>query len=48
MDHAEEAFGEFIISGGDGSVDFQGAEEAFNVIAFLVERPFMFDFDPAV
>ena len=48
MNHAEEAFGELVIAGCDGSVDFQTAEEAFDVIAFLVERPVMFDFDPAV
>jgi uncharacterized protein GlcG (DUF336 family) len=48
VDHAEEAFGELIISGGNGAVDFQAAEEALDVIAFLVERPVMFDLDPAV
>ena len=48
MNHAEEAFGELIISSGDGAVDFQTAEEAFDVIAFPVERPVMLDLDPAV
>ena len=48
MDHAEEAFGELVVSGGDGAVDFQTAKVAFDVIAFTVERPVMFDFDPAV
>ena len=48
VNHAEEAFGELIISSGDGAVDFQTAEEAFDVIAFLVERPVMFDLDAAV
>jgi len=48
MDHTEEAFGELVVSGGDGSVDFQAAEEALDVITFLVERPVIFDFDPAV
>jgi hypothetical protein len=37
-----------IISRGDGAIDFQAAEEAFDVIAFPVERPVMFDLDPAV
>ena len=48
MDHTEEAFGELIVSGVDGAVDLQAAEEAFDVIAFPVERPVMFDLDPAV
>ena len=48
MDHAEKAFGELIVSGGDSPVDFQASEEAFDVIAFLVERPVMFDFNAAV
>ena len=48
MNHAEEAFGELIISSGDGAVDFQAAEEAFDVVSFPVERPVMLDLDPAV
>ena len=48
MNHAEEAFGELIVSSGDGAVDFQAAKEAFDVISFPVERPVMFDFDAAV
>ncbi len=48
VNHAEEAFGELIISGGDGAVNFQTAEEALDVIALPVERPVMFDFDAAV
>lgn len=48
MDHAEEAFGELVVSSGDGAVDFQVTEESFDVIAFLVERPAMFDLDPAI
>ena len=48
MHHAEEAFGELIISSGDGAVDFQTAEEAFDVVSFPVERPVMFDLDAAV
>ena len=48
LNHAEEAFGELIVSGGDGAIDFQSSEEAFDVIAFPVERPVMFDLDPAV
>ena len=48
MDHAEEAFCKLIVAGSDGAVDFQAPEEAFDVIAFLVERAIMFDFNPAV
>ena len=48
MDHAEEAFGELVVSSGDGAVDFQATEESFDVIAFFVERPVMFDLDPAI
>ena len=48
MDHAEEAVGELIIPGGDGAVDFQAAEEAFDVVSFTVERPVMFDLDAPV
>lgn len=48
MDHAEEAFGEQVVAGGDGAVDFEAAEEASDMIAFLVERAVVFDLDPAV
>ncbi len=48
MDHAEEAFGELIISGCDGAVDFQAPEEAFDVVPLPVERAVMFDLDAAV
>jgi len=48
MDHAEEAFGELVVSGSDGAVDFEAAEEAFDVASFTVERPVMFDLDAAV
>jgi hypothetical protein len=42
MDHAEEAVGELIVSGGDGAVDFQLAEHPLDAIALLVERSVMF------
>ncbi len=48
VDHTEEAFGELVVACGDGAVDFQTAKEAFDVVAFPVERPVMFDLDPAV
>jgi hypothetical protein len=48
VNHAEEAFGELVVSGCDGAVDFQTPEEAFDVIALPVERPVMFDLDAAV
>nr|WP_206365577.1 hypothetical protein [Sphingomonas sp. AAP5] len=46
--HAEEAFGELVVASGDGGVDFEAAEEAFDMIAFLIERPAVFDLDPAI
>jgi hypothetical protein len=48
VDHAEEAFGELVISGCDGAIDFQADEEAFDVVSFPLECLVMFDFDPAV
>jgi hypothetical protein len=48
VNQAEEAFGELIVPSCAGAVDFEVSEEAFDVITFLVERPVMFDFDPAV
>ena len=48
LDHAEQACGEPVVAGGVGAVDFQAAEDAFDVIALTVERLVMFDFDPAV
>jgi hypothetical protein len=48
VNHTEEAFGELVIAGGDGTIDFQTPEEAFDVVPFPVERPVMFDFYPAV
>lgn len=46
MDHADESSA-MVVAGGDGAVDFEAAEEAFDMIAFLVERPVVFDLDPA-
>lgn len=48
MDHAEEAFGELIISGCDGAVDFEVAEEAFDVVSLSLERLVVFDLCPTV
>lgn len=48
VNHAEEAFGELIISGCDGAVDFQAAKEAFDMVSLPVEDRVMFDLDPAV
>jgi len=48
MDHEEEAFGELVVSGCDGTVDFQTTEEALDLVAFLVERAVIFDLHPAV
>ena len=48
VDHAEEAVGQLVIAGGDGTVDLEVAEHALDAVALLVERPVMFDFDAAV
>lgn len=39
MDHAEEAAGQLVIAGGDGSVDLELAEHTLDAVALLVERP---------
>ena len=43
MDHPEEAVGQLIVSGGDGTVDLKLSEHAFDAIALLVERAVMLD-----
>ena len=44
MDHAEEAVGQLVVSGGDGAVDLELAEHALDAVALLVECPVMLDF----
>ena len=36
MDHAEEAVGQLIVSGGDGAVNLEVAEHALDAVALLV------------
>lgn len=48
MDHAEEAVGELIVAGGDGTVDLEMAEHALDAIALLVQRSVMLDLHTAV
>jgi uncharacterized protein GlcG (DUF336 family) len=48
VDHAEEALGGLVISGCDGAVDFEAAEEAFDMVALFVERAVMVDLHPSV
>ena len=48
MDHAEEAAGQLVMAGGDGSVDLQVAEHALNAIALLVERAVVLDLHATV
>ena len=48
MDHAEEAVGQLIVSGGDGAVDFEMAQHALDAVALVVERSIMLDLDAAV
>lgn len=48
VNHTEEAFGELVVAGCDGAVNFQAAKEAFDVVSFPVERAVMLDLDAAV
>jgi hypothetical protein len=43
MDHSEETAGQLVVAGGDGAVDLQVTEQAFDAIALLVERAVMLD-----
>lgn len=43
VDHAEEATGQLVVAGGDGSVDLKVAEHALDAVALLVERPVVLD-----
>jgi hypothetical protein len=48
VDHGKEAFGQLVVAGCYCAVDFQTAEEALDMVAFLVERPVIVDFHPSV
>jgi len=48
VDHAEEALGELVIAGGDGAVDFQATEKAFDMVSLFIERAVLFDLHAAV
>lgn len=48
VDHAEEAVGELIVSGGDGAVDLKVTEHPLNAIALFIKRPVMLDLHAAI
>jgi hypothetical protein len=48
MDHAEEALGELVVVGGDGSVGFEMPEHALDAVALFVERSVIFGLHAAV
>lgn len=48
VEHSEEAVGQFIVAGGDGSIDLEVGEHALDAVVLLVERPIMLDFYAAV
>jgi len=48
VDHAEEAAGELVVAGGDGTVDLEVTEHALDAVALLVERSVIFDLHAAV
>jgi len=43
MDHSEETAGQLVVASGDGAVDLQVTEHAFDAIALLVECAVMLD-----
>ena len=43
LDHAEEALGELVVSGGDRSIDLEMTKQALDTVAFLVEDAVMDD-----
>lgn len=43
VNHAEEGFGELVVSGCDGSVDFQVSEHALDPVALFVEGAVVLD-----
>jgi len=48
MDHAQEAVGQLVVAGGDGTVDLEMAEHALDAVTLLVELPIMLDLHAAV
>jgi len=48
MDHAEEAVGQLIVTGGDGTVDLQVAEHALDAVTLFVEHPVVLDLHATV
>lgn len=45
--HAEEAAGQMVVAGRDGTADLEMAEHALDAVALLVERPVALGFHPA-
>lgn len=43
LDHAEEALGELIVAGGDGSIDLEMTEHALDAVSLLIEDPVVDD-----
>ena len=48
IDQGKEAVGKLVVAGGDGPVDLEMAEIAFDAAALLLERPIMLDFHATV
>jgi uncharacterized protein GlcG (DUF336 family) len=48
MDHANEAVGQLIVSGGDGAIDLQVSEHALDTVALLVEDSVILNLHAAV
>lgn len=43
LDHAEEALGELVVAGGDGSIDLEMTEHALDAVSLLIEDPVVDD-----
>lgn len=48
VDHSQEAAGQLVVAGGNGTVDLEVAEHALDAVALLVERSVMLDLYPSV
>lgn len=48
LDHAEEAVGKLVVSGGNGAVDLEMAEHALDPIALIVEPAIILELHAAV
>lgn len=48
VDHAEKGFGELVVAGSNGAIDFEMTEHALNAVALFVEGAVVLDFHASV